>query len=96
MDHSFRGCETDGRLPEVPSGLRGGGGQMGQTLVDQPGYGSSLREVAFRCYRVDNDWFGTGKKVSDLEAYLKSQSSRLFVDRIRHNGQITDTPKVRP
>ncbi|WP_289270037.1 aspartate-alanine antiporter [Paramuribaculum intestinale] len=67
--------------------------QMGQTLVDQPGYGSSLREVAFRCYRVDNDWFGTGKKVSDLEAYLKSQGRRLFVDRIRHNGQITDTPK---
>lgn len=67
--------------------------QMGNTLVDQPGYASSLREVAFRCYKVTNSWFGTsGKKVSELEAYVSSQGRRLFVDRIRHNGQIIDTP----
>ncbi len=66
--------------------------QMGETLVDQPGYASSLREVPFRCYQVGNDWFGSGKKVSELEAYVLSQGRRLFVDRIRHNGQIIDTP----
>lgn len=44
---------------------------MGETLVDQPGYASSLREVAFRCYRVANDWFGDGKKVADLESYIE-------------------------
>lgn len=66
--------------------------QMGETLVDQPGYGSSMREVSFRCYKVANDWFGTGKKVSELEAYTLSQGRRLFVDRIKHNGQIIDTP----
>ena len=66
--------------------------QMGETLVDQPGYASSLREVPFRCYQVGNDWFGRGKKVSELEAYVLSQGRRLFVDRIRHNGQIIDTP----
>lgn len=66
--------------------------QMGETLVDQPGYGSSLREVTFRCYKVDNDWFGSGKKVSDLEEYLQGQGRRLFVDRIRHNGTIVDAP----
>lgn len=68
--------------------------QMGETLVDQPGYGSSLREVSFRCYKVANDWFGTGRKVSDLEAYMLTQGHRLFVDRIRHNGQIIDTPEA--
>lgn len=67
---------------------------MGETLVDQPGYASSLREVAFRCYRVTNDWFGDGKKVADLESYIESQGRRLFVDRIRHNGQIIDTPQA--
>ena len=46
--------------------------QMGETLVDQPGYASSLREVPFRCYQVGNDWFGRGKKVSELEAYVLS------------------------
>lgn len=67
--------------------------EMGQSLVDEPGYGSSMREVAFRCYTAENDWFGDGKKVSDLEAYVRSQGRRLFVDRIRHNGQMIDTPK---
>lgn len=68
--------------------------KMGNTLSSQPGYASSLREVAFRCYTVQNDWFGaSGKKVSDLEAYVASQGRRLFVDRIRHNGQIIDSPQ---
>lgn len=66
--------------------------EMGETLVDQPGYDSSLREVTFRCYKVTNDWFANGKKVSDLEAYVSGQGRRLFVDRIRHNGAIIDTP----
>ena len=66
--------------------------EMGNTLMDQPGYASSLREIAFRTYKIENDWFGDGKKVSDLESYVMSQGRRLFVDRIRHNGQIIDTP----
>ncbi len=66
--------------------------EMGETLVDQPGYDTSLREVSFRTYKVNNPWFGTGKKISELEAYVLSQGRRLFVDRIRHNGTITDTP----
>lgn len=66
--------------------------EMGETLTDQPGYASSRREVAFRTYKVTNDWFGTGKKVSELEDYVLSQGRRLFVDRIRHNGAMIDTP----
>lgn len=66
--------------------------EMGSSLVDQPGYASSMREIAFRCYKVTNEWFGTGRKVSELEAYVESQGRRLFVDRIRHNGTIIDTP----
>lgn len=66
--------------------------KMGQTLANQPGFTTSLRAVAFRCYKVTNDWFGTGKKVSDLEAYLEANGRRLFVDRIRHNGTIIDVP----
>ena len=67
--------------------------EMGETLTDQSGYDSSLREVTFRCYKVSNAWFGDGKKVSDLEAYVESQGRRLFVDRIRHNGTVIDTPQ---
>ncbi len=68
--------------------------RMGETLVDQPGYSSSLREVSFRCYKVANEWFGTGKKVSELEAYMLGQGHRLFVDRLRHNSQVIDTPEA--
>lgn len=68
--------------------------QMGESMVDQPGFGSSLREVAFRCYKVSNDWFGTGKKVAELEAYMLGQGHRLYVDRIRHNGQVIDAPEA--
>lgn len=66
--------------------------EMGNTLADQPGYASSLREVAFRCYSADNEWFAGGKKVSDLESYVATQGNRLFVDRIRHAGKIIDAP----
>lgn len=67
--------------------------KMGNTLSSQPGYASSLREVSFRCYTAKNAWFAaTGKKVSELEAYVASKERRLFVDRIRHNGQIIDSP----
>lgn len=81
----FAKCRQDCRDEEA---------QMGESMVDQPGYGSSLREVAFRCYKVTNDWFGAGKTVADLEAYLVGQGRRLYVDRIRHNGQIIDAPEA--
>lgn len=67
---------------------------MGETLSDRPGYASSLREVSFRTYKVSNEWFtDKGRKVSELEDYVAGQGRRLFVDRIRHNGAVIDTPK---
>lgn len=85
MMGGFAKCRKDCQLEEAA---------MGETLVDQPGYASSMREVSFRCYKVSNEWFGTGKTVGDFEAYVASQGRRLFVDRIRHNGTIIDTPEA--
>lgn len=66
---------------------------MGESLLDQPGYTDSRRQVAFRCYKVESDWFGTaGKTVAEIEAYLLKDGKRIFVDRVRHNGAIIDTP----
>lgn len=36
--------------------------EMGQTLMNTPGYASSLREITFRCYKADNEWFAGGKR----------------------------------
>lgn len=66
---------------------------MGESLTNQPGYASSLREVSFRSYKVTNSWFtDKGRRVSELEDYVSGQGRRLFVDRIRHNGTVIDTP----
>lgn len=66
---------------------------MGETLNNQPGFASSLREVSFRSYKVTNSWFtDKGRKVSELEDYVSGLGRRLFVDRIRHNGAVIDTP----
>ncbi len=67
--------------------------EMGESLINQPGYASSRREVTFRTYKVSNPWFtSSGRKVAELEDYVDKQGRRLFVDRIRHNGNIIDTP----
>lgn len=67
--------------------------EMGESLINQPGYASSRREVTFRTYKVSNPWFtSSGRKVVELEDYVDKQGRRLFVDRIRHNGNIIDTP----
>lgn len=67
--------------------------EMGESLINQPGYASSRREVTFRTYKVSNPWFtSSGRKVAELEDYVDKQGRRLFVDRIRHNGNIIDAP----
>lgn len=69
--------------------------EMGESLINQPGYASSRREVTFRTYKVSNPWFtSSGRKVAELEDYVDKQGRRLFVDRIRHNGNIIDTPAL--
>lgn len=90
---AFLGPKLMGGLAKCREACQKEEALMGNTLMDQPGYASGMREVTFRCYKATNEWFGTaGKKVSDLEAYVAGEGRRLFVDRIRHNGQIIDTP----
>ena len=44
----------------------------------------------FRAYKITNEWFGKGKKVSELETYLCKNDKRLFVERIRQRGVVKD------
>lgn len=60
----------------------------------QPGFENAGPSVIFRAYRVENQWFEGGKRVLQLEAYLQEQNKRLFVERIRRDGQTID--KVDP
>ncbi len=56
---------------------------MGTSEADEPGFSPALRPVVFRAYKITNEWFDKGKKVSELEAYLCKNDKRLFVERIR-------------
>lgn len=64
--------------------------QMGSSEVDEPGFSPALRPVVFRAYKITNEWFGTGKTISELEAYLISQEKRLFVERVRKQGAVKE------
>lgn len=63
--------------------------KLNQSEADaDPNYLQALRPVAFRAYKVTADFFATAQSVADIEAYLLGQGRRLFVERIRSNGQI--------
>ena len=61
---------------------------MGNSEADQPGFMPAARPVTFRAYKVDNEWFGDGKRVSDLESYFQENDKHLFVERVRQAGVI--------
>lgn len=60
---------------------------------EQPGFMPAARPITFRAYKIENDWFGAGKTVQELEDYLLKQGRRLFVERVRIQNVIHD---VRP
>ena len=63
---------------------------MGTSEVDEPGFSPALRPVVFRAYKITNEWFGKGKKVSELETYLAEKDKRLFVERVRQRGIVKE------
>lgn len=77
-----------GGLKKVKAACKELEAKMGESEDDQPGFVNALRPVVFRAYKIENDWFGTGKTVAELEAYFQQQDKRLFVERIRHEGNI--------
>lgn len=77
-----------GGLKKVKAACKELEAKLGQTEDDQPGFVNALRPVVFRAYKIENDWFEAGKTVEELEAYFQQQEKRLFVERIRHEGNI--------
>lgn len=55
---------------------------------EQPGFMPAARPITFRAYKIENDWFGSGKTVQELEDYIEGQGRRLFVERVRINNVV--------
>lgn len=61
------------------------------TVITDPAYILANRPVAFRAYKVTNEYFSTPRTVEETEAYLQDQGKRLFVERLRKDGKVVDT-----
>ena len=79
-----------GGLEKVKVACRELESRMGGDESDRPGFMDAKREVEFRCYRIENDWFVKERRVSDLEQFFERQGKRLFVERIRKGKRIID------
>ena len=79
-----------GGIDKVKAACRELESRMGRDDSDRPGFIDAKREVEFRCYRIENDWFAKERRVSDLEQFFERQGKRLFVERIRKGKRIID------
>lgn len=85
---SSLGPKMWGGLEKVKAACKELEAKMGTSEADEPGFEHARRPVVFRAYTIENDWFGNGKTVEQLESYFISQGKRLFVERMRHNHTI--------
>ncbi len=58
------------------------------SLSDDPAFMNANRPVVFRAYKAETNWFDKPQTASALEQHLQSLGRRIFVERIRSNGQI--------
>lgn len=66
------------------------------SAFSDPNYINALRPVAFRAYKVEADFFETPKTISEIESYLAGEGRRLFVERVRQGGNISEiTPDLK-
>ena len=69
--------------------------RMGKDESDKPGVMDAKREVEFRSYCIENEWFENGRKVEELERFFEQQGKRLFVERIRKGSNIIDDVRAK-
>lgn len=85
---SSLGPKMLGGLEKVKAACKELEAKMGTSEADEPGFEHARRPVVFRAYTIENNWFGNGKTVEQLESYFISQGKRLFDERMRHNHTI--------
>lgn len=54
-----------------------------------PAYINALSEVVYRAYKVDSSLFATPKTVRDVELYFRIRGFDIYIDRLRHNGEVS-------
>ncbi|WP_294597613.1 aspartate-alanine antiporter [uncultured Rikenella sp.] len=84
-----------GGVDKVKAAARELESKMGEDMSAQPGFNPAVREITFRAFRADNEWFDPGRTVADFEREMQRQGKRLFVERLRQQGRICEvTPRT--
>ena len=82
-----------GGIDKVKAQCRELENSMGNDNNDKPGFSNAKREVEFRSYKIENEWFEKGRRVDELERFLNDEGKRLFVERVRKGKRIIDDVK---
>lgn len=53
-----------------------------------PAYVNAMERVYYRAYKVTSDYFNIPRSVHDVEKYLRDAGFEVYVDRLRHEGEI--------
>lgn len=71
--------------------------QMNQSsITNDPAYIMANRPISFRAYKAESDFFATPRTVSEIEEHVASLGRRLFVERVRIDGNVmAPTPDMK-
>lgn len=70
--------------------------QMGADMSLTPGFDPAAREIVFRAFSADDEWFKGGKTVQEFTDRARGEQKYLYVERIRQQGMIKEvTPKTK-
>lgn len=64
----------------------------GGSLETDPAYIDARRPIVFRAYQVEADFFTQPKTVAEVEAHFDELGRRIFIERLRHENDITEDP----
>lgn len=79
-----------GGVDKVKAAARKLESQLGDDMSAQPGFNSAVRAIIFRAFSADNEWFTPGRTVHEFEQQMQRQGKRIFVERLRQKGRISE------
>ena len=74
--------------------------KVGEDVSLKAGFDPAAREIVFRVFSADNEWFEGGRTVHEFETVMQRDGKRIFVERLCQQGKVVDevTPRtvIRP
>lgn len=61
-------------------------------ISDDPAYINAMRPVVYRAYKTDGKFFDQPRSIKEIEQHIAQMGRRAFVERIRANGAVVNSP----